>query len=330
MDSLAEADAPVQCDSVSLQRSHGGYVAVILLLAVAGACIIFTPPATFGSWIWAAAVFIVGMPHGAYDLAAIGRTSPNWRITARRFLLYSLVLLACVGFLLALPVAAVVAFFLLASHHFGISDSVWTRGRINLAWSGHLAGLGRGLVVLFSPFAFQPSASLAPFVSIIRLLGEISDPQPGAIATVAAVLVFIGIGLVLVASLRTRSGGRVEEWSTLAAVVALSAFAPPLVAIGAYFLLIHASGHCFRAMTPGRPVHDRPFANALRVHRESIPLLVPSVIIVLVVAAIIPGPSLDAVAASFLVFCIVATLPHHLLWMTSNRWSPAAARLHPN
>jgi len=324
--SLLEAAAGRGSKQVFLPGIHGWYAAVLVLLAVSCACVIFTPSATSGAWLWAAAVFIVGMPHGAYDLAAIRRTSSHWRMTARRFTVYSLVMLACLGLVLALPATAVVAFLLLAAHHFGISDSVWTRGRVGLALRDHLVGLGRGLVVLFSPFAFQPSASLAPFASIVRLVRPLADPQPAAAALLAAILVLLGIALVSVASLRTRCRGRAEEWATLGAVVILSAFAPPLVAIGSYFLVIHAFGHCLRALTPGLPVHSRFFFNALRVHRESIPLLVPSVIIVLVLATLVPGPKADAIAVSFLLFCVVATLPHHLLWLASSRWSRGIAR----
>jgi len=320
-DSISDAADPRGFELSSLLRVHGRYTAVLVLFAVACACMIFTPSATSGAWLWVAAVFIVGLPHGAYDLAAIRRTSPTWRISALRFSAYSLVLLACIGFFLALPAAAVVAFLLLAAHHFGISDSVWTRGRVNLAWSDHLVGLGRGLVVLFGPFAFQPSASLAPFASIVRLVHPMPDPQPAAIASLATILVLIGFALVLAASMRTRRRGRTEEWATLAAVVTLSALAPPLVAIGSYFLVIHSLGHCLRALTPGRPVHARHFSNAVRVHRESLPLLVPSVLIVLILAALVFDASAQAIATSFLIFCVVATLPHHLLWMTSSRWT---------
>ena len=320
-DPRGDAHAPRGSYFFSLLRTRAGYAAVLVLLAITAACVILEPPPTSGAWLWVAALFIVGMPHGAYDLAAIRRTSPNWRTTARRFSAYTLILLACLGLFLLLPAAAVVAFLFLAAHHFGISDSVWTRGRVNLAFSEHLVGLGRGLVVLFSPFAFQPSASLAPFVSIVQLVRTLPDPQPTAIASVAIILVLIGFALVSAASLLPSRGGRTEEWATLAAVVALSAFAPPLVAIGSYFLVIHAFGHCLRASTPGQPVHARHLSNALRVHLDSIPLLVPSVLIVLLLARFIPGPSEQAIAVSFLGFCIVATLPHHLFWMTANCWS---------
>ena len=326
---IAEAD-PRGSHTGILLRILGGYTGVFVLLAVAGACALFTPLATSGAWLWVVAVFIVGMPHGAYDLAAMRRTSPNWRITAFRFSMYSLVLLACIGLFLALPAAAVVAFLFLAAHHFGISDSVWTRGRINLSLSDHLTGFGRGLVVLFIPFAFQPVASAAPFVSIVRLIRDMPDLDPATIAPLAIFLVLVGFVLVFIASVRKRRVGWIEEWATLVAVVALSAFAPPLVAIGLYFLVIHASGHCSRALTPGTPVHDRPFSNVLRVHRESVLLLVPSVLIVFILAAFVQGERSHAIAVAFLLFCVVATLPHHLLWMTSNRWLPTQDAAQPD
>ena len=324
--SFVHAAARRGSKQIALPRIHAGYAAVFVLLTVSCASVVFTPSATSGAWLWVAAVFVLGMPHGAYDLAAIHRTSSNWRMTARRFTVYSLVLLACLGVYLLLPATAVVAFLLLAAHHFGISDSVWTRGRVGLAWSDHLAGLGRGLVVLFSPFAFQPSASSAPFVSIVRLARPLADPQPEFVAQLATILVLLGIALLSAASLRARRSGRAEEWATLGAVVVLSALAPPLVAIGSYFLVIHAFGHCSRAFTPGQPVNSRPFSNVLRVHKESISLLVPSVIVVLALATSLPGPRADAIALSFLIFCVVATLPHHLLWMAPGPWSLGIAR----
>jgi len=56
-------------------------------------------------------------------------------------------------------------------------------------------------------------------------------------------------------------------------------------------------------------------ANALRVHRESVWLLLPSIAMVLVGAWLLGGLGARPITLSFLLFCAVATLPHHLLWL---------------
>ncbi|MEL7483760.1 MAG: hypothetical protein AAFN41_05325, partial [Planctomycetota bacterium] len=77
-----------------------------------------------------------------------------------------------------------------------------------------------------------------------------------------------------------------------------------------------ALGHCLRAVDPvaggGAPTVQR----AIGVHWSSLTLLVPSVAIVLTMAAMsFGGMDVESVAYAFILFCVFATLPHHLLWM---------------
>jgi hypothetical protein len=60
-------------------------------------------------------------------------------------------------------------------------------------------------------------------------------------------------------------------------------------------------------------------SNVYRVHARSLPLLIPSIAIVIALTFIfVNEPSLvNRIALAFLLFCAAATLPHHMLWAGS-------------
>lgn len=275
--------------------------------------------APVGEWVWCLGLLFAGMPHGAYDLAAIRKTSRGPGQAFRCFAIYTAVMILCCVGLLLLPTATVVAFLLLAAYHFGTSDSVWTRGRARFNAVDHLAGLGRGLVVITAPFFFNPQASWRPFAEIAHAAGASSTLLPENASTVpiiAGCLVLVALCFTLVRTLRPPTTLRqgCEEWLVILAVLALSATTPPLFAIGVYFVTVHAFGHCLRATTPEGAAPARPLLNAWRIHIESIPLLLPSIAIVVIAAWLHGGITPANVTLAFLAFCVVATLPHHLLW----------------
>jgi Brp/Blh family beta-carotene 15,15'-monooxygenase len=293
----------------------------LLFLSLALAAVLTRPNLNAGSWIWVVALFILGMPHGAYDLAAMQRLTGSRARTGLLFGVYSLVMAACVVLFLAAPVWSLIAFFLLSAHHFGISDSVWTRGAIVRSIAGHGAGLGRGLCIIFAPFVLMPLESWEPFAAIAQFVNDAPAARSDLIDAAAAIALCVGLTLVLFTAFRQRHQRALvlEELLTIGAYLVMASVAPPLVAIGAYFMLVHASGHCGRARGIGNPLPDaslpRRLANAVRVHRDSVWLLLPSIAFVLGVAWHLGGLSIRPVALSFLLFCVVATLPHHLLWM---------------
>ena len=273
-------------------------------------------PAAVGEWVWCLALLFVGMPHGAYDLAAIRRVSAGRRRVLSCFGLYTATMVLCCACLVVFPTPTVAVFLLLAAYHFGTSDCVWTRGRARFGTFDHLAGLGRGLVVIAAPFFFRPEESWRPFAEIARAAGASPTSLPETATAAAAGLALAGMCFTLVRTLRpatTLKEAR-EEWLTILAVLILSATTPPLFAIGVYFVAVHALGHCLRATTPGRASSTRPLLNAWRVHVESLPLLVPSIAIVVIAAWLVGGLNPADVTLAFLAFCVVATLPHHLFW----------------
>jgi len=256
------------------------------------------------------------MPHGAYDLAAIRKVTTGWRAALWCFALYTAIMILCGVCLVLFPLATVAAFLLLTAYHFGTSDCVWTRGRARFGVVDHLAGLGRGLVVIAAPFVLLPADSWRPFAEIAHAAGATLTLVPDIAQAIAACLVLVGMCFTLARTLRhtttLRQAG--EEWLVIAAVLALSAMTPPLFAIGVYFVAIHAFGHCLRATTPDGPKPARPLLNAWRVHIESLPLSIPSIAIVITAAWLHGGVTPADVTLAFLAFCVLATLPHHLLW----------------
>ncbi len=277
------------------------------------------------SWVWAAALVAFGMPHGAYDLAAIHReTRRNARRTAGVFALYTAVMLACAAAFVVAPAAALVAFLVLTAHHFGVSDSVATRGGRRAGAFAHAAAFARGAVVIGAPFAFQPEPAWAPFAAMTGLVGPVQALDAEAIRLAGAWATAAGLVLVSAHALRLasrsasdRSGlsGAAEEL-IVPVVVALAAMvAPPLLVVGVYFVAVHASGHCFRAVSPSHGPAAASVRRGWRTHRASAPLLVPSLAIVAGMALLFGGLTMETLAYGFILFCVFATLPHHLLWM---------------
>ena len=273
-------------------------------------------PEAAGDWVWCLGLLVVGMPHGAYDLAAIRKASSSPRRAVSCFALYTATMVLCGAGLLLFPTATVAAFLLLAAYHFGTSDCVWTRGLARFPVFDHLAGLGRGLVVIAAPFVFRPAESWSPFAEIAGSAGAAPTHLPETAAAAAAAVVLVGMCFTLARTLRppTTLKEALEECLVILAVLVLSATTPPFFAVGVYFVAVHALGHCLRATTPGRPAPARPLLNAWRVHVESLPLLIPSIAMVLAAAWLHGGITPANIMLAFLGFCVVATLPHHLLW----------------
>lgn len=273
------------------------------------------------AWLWSISLFVVGMPHGAYDIAAMRRqTSPaRWSHVLRRFSTYSVVLIACVALFAIAPLAAVTAFLLLTMHHFGISDALLTQGRARLRWFEHAMGTSHGMVVIAAPFVLQPAAACEPFLQLASVWHSSSDVPQDTIVYIATALLVVGIAGSIVQLVVLWSTNRrqhlFEELCILGIACAAAWLVQPLMAIALYFVVIHASGHCLRAVVPNKPVFVPSIANFVRVHVESLPLLIPSILLVAALSLWMPGDWPQASALAFLLFCVVATLPHHLLWL---------------
>jgi Brp/Blh family beta-carotene 15,15'-monooxygenase len=186
----------------------------------------------------AAAVFLVGTPHGALD-ARIARErlaprfGPFWAYP------FGAAYLALAGLTLTLwliaPAIALALFLLLSAIHFGHHDSP----------SGHwLPVLVRGLL----PPVIAAAAHPPEITAIFDLL---AGQGGAAIATIAGgpllLLWLAGAALTL-----AMEGRRVE----LLALAALFAIAPPLAAFSLYFALVHTPRALAASRRPGERWRD--------------------------------------------------------------------------
>lgn len=262
------------------------------------------------------------MPHGAFDVAVVRDQikSQGWRAAATTAALYTaFTAIAAACFVLS-PSISVVVFLGLSAHHFGVSDCVWTRGRPMRSITDHTVGLSHGVAVLAVPFLSSPQAAWSPFVQIADAAGgNAMHIDAATTRTIAASLWFVAILIQLVVWVSRRKDPRlIEQVSVIIAATVLGLTAPPLLAIGVYFLVVHAFGHCSRADAKTRRSPSPGIMNAVRVHWRSAPLTIPSIAIVLVIAAtVFGGVRVSSVALAFLLFCVIGTLPHHLLWLST-------------
>jgi Brp/Blh family beta-carotene 15,15'-monooxygenase len=290
-------------------------------VAAAAASVLFRPEAIAADLLWVIALVINGMPHGAFDVAVVrdqARTAGRHGAATTAFI-YTLMTAIAAACFIFWPSASVMMFLALSAHHFGVSDCVWTRGRAVGSFSNHIVGLSHGVVVLTVPFIVATAEAWSPFIKIAQAAGGTFDVDPSFTRSAAATLLTLAVIVQLVVSVYRRADPRViEQAGVLIGAALLALVAPPLLAIGVYFLVVHALGHCARADARYRRTRSPGLMNALQVHWQAAPLSIPSIGIVGIIAATVfgsIGPS--SLTSAFLLFCVVGTLPHHLLWLST-------------
>jgi len=315
--------------SVARSRSIGSGIApwwwpTTLCLGVAAAAAAAPDLARAAApWPWIIALLVFGLPHGAADhlVNDRDRVRHGQRGGAVGFLWYGGWMLLAAGLVVLLPHLAVIAFLALTAWHFGAADLHDLTGppgeatRRRRAW--WTAAWTRGALVVTIPFAVNPLASWAPFA-----LATQADVEPdlltafrGSAAVLAGACFVIAclVGPRLAIGRRTGALVIVET----AAAALLLAVAPPLLAIGTYFLGIHAVRHTFRLARHDEvldvPAAASTMARLVAVHRIGVPLLVPSLVVIGLWAWWIDGLSPTSIAAASIGFYLVATPPHHRL-----------------
>ena len=244
-----------------------------------------------GPWIWIVSLVLVGLPHGAADLA-IGRLLAGRSI--RELLLGGLLYvsgMACVAALFAVsPVGTVVLFSLVSIWHFGIGhrdtepdgqpDGKPPRGVAGWSWPADaVAAMARAGAVLGVPAVAWPHATASVADRLVTLLhagessqGPFFDEQVVSVAGLALVATSIAAIVVEAVARRGRGiGWLVVEVGTFAAVAWV---ADPLFSVGLYYLVWHAWRHMRTLATAGTA---RSLAAAVgRIHLLGLPLLVPT------------------------------------------------------
>lgn len=278
---------------------------------------------------WLVSLVVVGLPHGAADLAVtrrIGRGS-----VGRVFSIYLACMVAVLALFMVAPVPLIVLFAALSLWHFGMghADGQMPPIAVGLLPQAR-AAVARGAPVLGVPLMVWPAETGAAILGLMGLVGTPSQVQraqaafaPATIHPVGWILVVIGAAALFAEIWATRGtpGALRRSWGTcvdLAVIAALGIAAPPLLSIGVYFLAWHAWRHLglLAPLVAGVEPHDRAslWRAVVRLHVAALPLLVPTWVVVL--AAwwwLSPGHSARDLALLSLAVYLVVTPSHDLL-----------------
>jgi Brp/Blh family beta-carotene 15,15'-monooxygenase len=286
---------------------------------------------SYAGWPLVISLFFVGMPHGAVDLAINtqlrGKRDANILKQLTAFQGYVVTLVASTILFLTHPPAALLVFVILSCLHFGLADArdLELRSRAPTPSSVILiSALSRGTLVIALPFFFSTNASLDVFRDVVRIAGGTTgELQPATVTATAALACGCAALLhLVVTSFRLFHG----EWTTAifevvetGVITCAFALLNPLFAMGLFVLAWHSWRH-MRSVTAflderlGRRSCTRLLTAVLDVHRYALPLLIPTTVVYIFIAAwcLDTWTSTSLAAVTIAVF-VVVTLPHHFL-----------------
>lgn len=264
------------------------FPAVLLaMVAVFGAIAPHSWTAELGPLPWVVSLVLVGLPHGAADLA-VSRTAWHGRPLAVVWLAYTgIMILVATAFLLD-PRAAIVAFLVVSCWHFGAAAGT-SDGETpaDLPWA--MAVVARGGAVLAAPLACWPAETAQVAADLAALaVGSVAAadlfPTRAVMLTgiMLAILTAIAIAIAGVVAMRTAAGrlAWLQLISELLPIAMLGWAADPLLSVGTFFLLWHAwrqMEHLCVSLRGERPTSWRDLGRSLvGIHVACLPLLLPS------------------------------------------------------
>jgi Brp/Blh family beta-carotene 15,15'-monooxygenase len=270
--------------------------------------------------VWVLALFFIGMTHGSLDLLIIKKDTAkgSWTSLGKKVGWYLFLMLAAYICLMLIPMITVLLFFILTAVHFGEADRAsfseffHDSPRIpkSLAWL-------RGSLVIFIPCFLFPTEAWMPFASITNISGG---------ASVNLVLKWFSLGLIGLFFL-TSIGDVVRSpksilsqafiFFLLESIIVIFWFmhTPPLLAIGGYFLCIHATRHMRVLMNQFYSASKKSaFLTQLKMHMDSLAFGIPAILVVVAWSFLLDHESLMMrLAYASIGFYLISTLPHHIL-----------------
>lgn len=312
-------------------------------LLVVALVLLFAAGLTVPPWVeylpFALSLIVFGLPHGAVDHLAMPRLLGRKAGTTGPVILVGLLYLVLGGLYLALwfaaPVAAFALFIALTWFHWGggdlhaLSAFVSDRGGYPTGQTRRaLTLLVRGGLPMLVPLLAFPETYRAVAVNTVGLFvpagpGASSwalDPYFRLLAGVTFALFAVGVLISGYGSAK-KSGAR-GVWlvdGTETAILALYfALVPPVLAVGLYFCLWHATRHVARLVlldekSTGALEAGRVAPALVRFARDSAPLTVAALVLLLGLYLVVP-PETSAAPSSLLALYLVLvsalTLPH--------------------
>lgn len=312
---------------------------------------------------WVVGIFIFGLSHGGLDdeVSSMvgrtdGRTGSSWSFYVWYLGLLALVVVEWV----VSPDLGLTTFLIFSVFHFGQGDLYWTvyhgaaerdavQGGSFGYWRRICFVLVRGVLPVFLPFIFRidqftiigQHLATATGQSSLYLPRWCSEHRP-LLLLLIAIIVVAHLLIELLCILKSISAGRresalrravlIEAGETLLLVL-LFLSTPPILGIGAYFLLWHAPRHVTRLILAD--VQMRSIVKScgglralLHFHQRSLPLALAATGLLLLLALIqfrseLP---LDRLILPAFIFVNAITVPHlvvvSLLDLAQSTWRP--------
>ncbi|MGL4513333.1 MAG: Brp/Blh family beta-carotene 15,15'-dioxygenase [Lacipirellulaceae bacterium] len=307
------------------QRWLVGWLPPAIMAVAAGVELLSPYSERVAGWPFAMSLLVVGMPHGAADLAVSRRMGMfATRSSALRFVAtYSAGMVGAFALLWMFPLATLGLFAALSAWHFGSADhedlaercsKPATNGVRRASWVA-----ARGSLILAVPFAARPAEATRVVVDVVTLVGgKAPTLDPDTVALTATCVV--GGALAVWASDASASL-LARRWRSVAldavetlAIFLAAAVLHPLFSVGMYFVAWHSWRHTRRLVEFVAGERVTPLRSLLASHRASLPLLLPTIAATTAVAWwLAPERSVWWVAIVAIAAYVVVTPSHHML-----------------
>ncbi len=299
-----------------------GLLPPLLLLALVLVELRYPFSVALAGWPFALSLIVIGLPHGAVDLAVSARLrgATTWLQSLRGFADYALLLVLVLAAAFAFPTLMVLAFAILSAWHFGSADALdlnETLGENRVVnW---VVAAARGSLVLALPFVCHPTDSCEVANRLLQLFGSDSTTVYVEVISSASVAILgLAFAVILVELfIQIRAGNRKYAGTfflEIGSLVAAFAVLHPLFAMGAYFLCWHSWRHTRRLIRLMEGESASITRAVLRLHLRSLPLLIPTLSVVAAVLAwVLPHATILDVAVVALAVFVVVTPPHQML-----------------
>ena len=246
---------------------------------------------------WLVALFFVGLPHGAADLAVL-QSKKDRRKVWETFSWYVVSMIGVFTIFILAPETALVGFIILSIWHFGSSENPRPI-ESGISFEHLLMGFAKGGVVIGTPLAAWPAATSSVATELITLIEPartliglpllahpIYSPSHIAITglTLLAIASFCWCLIFIHLTRYSKKHGTKKLVKTggvffsYCLIGILELFASPLFGIGIYFLAFHSwkqmPALASQFTAPGTETH--PLRQVLVVHKAAMPLLLPT------------------------------------------------------
>ena len=229
------------------RSAHVKIVSIILAVAALGFAL--SPPIATETQVvlLALGVAILGLPHGALDIHMLRREvggRPGFWPSAGLVVGYVLAALVVLVLWQLRPRAALLTFLLVSAAHFGQIDYPNRR----IAWRGLrrlLQVTARGLIPIAVPSFFRAAETTALFNELLGLPHALDEVDVRGFAQFGLALVGLGLMAEVFGWARSPVHRRLHAWNlfTMAITIVLFVCAPPIIAFGLYFCLLHSAAH---------------------------------------------------------------------------------------